>query len=142
MKSRMFAMLSSLTLLTAGAALAQNGRTMKAAIPFEFRAGEKALPAGQYDVRVDVSSGIVSIQNIRGGVMVTSSAISTSMKQDTGKLVFKRYGGTYFLSAVCGPEKELGRRLKAPKAEKSVRSTAGRTRSWKLRWPPGEQVQL
>src|SRR5579859_7930601 len=101
MKSRIFAMLSSLALLTAGAALAQNGRTMKADIPFTFHAGDKALPAGQYDVRVDVTSGIVSIQNLHAAAMLASSAISTKAKQDTGKLVFKRYGGTYFLSAVC-----------------------------------------
>lgn len=123
MKSRMFAMLSSLTLLTAAGALAQSGDLLKADIPFEFRVGDTRMPAGHYDLRVGTTSGAVWIRSGHNAASSLTYAVDTHAKGDNGKLVFTRYGKTYVLSTVCTPGNK-GRQLSAPKANREwARST-------------------
>lgn len=121
MNYRVFAALSSLTLLTSAGAFAQSG-LMLADIPFEFRAGATILPAGRYDVHPQVAPGVLSIRCARcnAGVMIQTDAVGGGKAPTEGKLVFNRYGRTYFLSAVWTPGYSQGRMLHPSRAEREL----------------------
>jgi hypothetical protein len=127
MKNRVFASLSSLTLLTAAAASAQSSTVMRADIPFEFRVGTTILPPGQYDVRAQVVPGVTSIRcfECKAGVMILTDVVEARKTPTTGTLVFNRYDRTYFLSRVWTPENSRGRELRKSKSEREfARSTS------------------
>src|SRR5260370_5571469 len=119
MKNRVFATLSSLTLLTAAAAFAQSNAVMQADIPFAFHIGAKILPPGHYEVRRDGVQDVLSIECL----LCNASALIVMNRADAGKttglatLVFNRYGKTRFLSRVWIPEYSQEKALSKSKAE-------------------------
>jgi hypothetical protein len=119
MKSRVFAMLSSLTLLTAAAALAQDELAMRADVPFDFRIGTAILRAGQYDVRPQ-SGGLMLIRNVDGSSAAMTLTYGARVRETAGPgaLVFNRYGKTYFLAAVCNSDSSEGRQVIKSKRER------------------------
>ncbi len=120
MKNRVFATLSSLTLLTAAAAFGQS-HLMRADIPFEFRVGTKILPAGHYDVG-RAAPGVLSIRCFErnAAVMILTEVIEAREVPEKGTLVFKRYDNTYFLSRVWTPGSSSGQELHKSKAEREL----------------------
>ena len=71
MKNRIFATLSSLTLLTTAAAFAQGNPALEADIPFAFHIGEQTLPAGEYSIARGRDPSVLSISDRKGHAMVT-----------------------------------------------------------------------
>jgi hypothetical protein len=122
MKSRVFATLTLLTLLTAATVFAQGGAVMEANIPFEFRVGTTVLPPGQYNVRSESLNGVLSIRchECKAGALILTNGIEAGKIPETGKLVFNRFGKTYFLSTVWTPGYSLGRELPKSKAEREL----------------------
>jgi hypothetical protein len=120
MKSRIFATIGSLTLLTA-AAFAQS-RVAQYEIPFAFQVGTTVLPAGNYDVRPEAIQAVLSIQcfECKAGVMVQTNAISAADMSGKTVLVFHRYGERYFLSAAWTAGYDRGRGLRKSKAEREL----------------------
>lgn len=120
MKSRVFAMLSSLTLLTAAAALAQTEPVMRADIPFDFRVGTAILPAGQYDVGPQSGGSVLLIRRVDGrSAAMTMTYWGEARKiPGPGTLVFNRYGKTYFLREVWNPGSSEGRQVIKSKGER------------------------
>lgn len=120
--NRIFATVSSFALLTAGAALAQSSVRMTVDIPFEFRAGKTVLPAGRYDVHPQISPGVLSLRSYEGKTYaaILTNGVGGSAVQDKGKLVFNRYGDTYFLKAVWVAGSAEGRQLPQSKAEREI----------------------
>jgi hypothetical protein len=119
MTNRIFATLSTLTLLTAASAFAQS-IVMHVDIPFEFKVGETTLPAGRYDVRPEVAPHVLSIRcfECRAGAMIITNAVQEGKIPEKGKLVFKRYENTFFLSRVWSAGYSQGRELRKSKAER------------------------
>ena len=97
-KQNLFPLLA-IPLLATGLASAQIGQqAVKARIPFDFTAGNKALPAGQYRVAAISALGTLSV--IGGGselAMVNSHAVQANAALTSTKLIFRRYGDQYFL---------------------------------------------
>ena len=120
MKNRFFATLSSLTLLTAAAGFAQSNIVLKADIPFEFRVGTTVLPAGHYDVRSQVTPGVLLIRCIecQASALIQTSGIEAKKRPETATLVFSRYDSTHFLSTVWTPGHSRGLELPKSKAER------------------------
>jgi hypothetical protein len=114
------------TLCSAMAATILHAQTssIKADIPFEFRAGSKILPAGQYVIE-DKSSWLVvrEVGGARNTVMLLSR---TTVDSETAKpnpnphLTFHRYGSTFFLSQIWGGFPGTGRQLSKTSAEKEI----------------------
>jgi hypothetical protein len=95
----------------------------RANIPFEFRVGEKLMPAGEY--LIHHAAGVLTLQGSAGG-HTAAVAITHPAYQQSEKLVvqFNRYGDDYFLGTISIPgsasaraipktprEKELARRI-------------------------------
>jgi len=119
------AMLMLTLALAAASAAVANGQTkahLVADVPFEFMVADKTLRAGEYRVSaIDQSGDAIAITNGRG-----ENAIRLSMpkgrndREKAAKLVFHRYGSTYFLSQVWMAGEATGRELPRSKQERAI----------------------
>jgi len=108
MKKRAYITVGLLVLLSSIAMVAQAqtpGRTeIRATIPFEFNVGGAILPAGEYRiVSISDHSAYVTFRFERGTramVLVQLREVEGPVNQDP-KLVFHRYGRTYFFAEAC-----------------------------------------
>jgi len=96
-------------------------------IPFEFRVGDQTLPAGEYKfVRQGDGTKLILMRNLNyksGATVFNSNQVvaKASANAETPKLVFHRYGNTYFLSQLWGGFGERsGAQLQRSKAEQTV----------------------
>src|SRR5215469_14177284 len=124
-KRNLFPLLAVL-LLAMGLASAQIGQqAVKVSIPFDFTAGNKALPSGQYRVAAISDTGTLSV--IGGGselAMVNSYAVQANAASTSTKLIFHRYGDEYFLYQVWVQGESRGRELPPTEVEKELASNA------------------
>jgi hypothetical protein len=95
----------------------------RASIPFEFRVGEKLMPAGEY--LIHHAAGVLTLQGSAGSHTAAVAITYATDKQSEKPLVqFNRYGDDYFLGMISIPgsvsaravlktprEKELARRI-------------------------------
>jgi hypothetical protein len=81
---------------------------VKGNIPFQFKAGDKVLPAGQYEFASDNQGRIVTVRSTPAGsstmVMVfTRLAAGIHTTATDSHVVFDKVGDTYTLSEVWVP---------------------------------------
>lgn len=125
-KMTMLLLVATLTLV--GAAVSANGQSSRnqiANIPFEFTIGSHNLPAGRYDVTQMTSGGdAVRIRSKSSSLSVIrlSNAVVKRNPSSQGKLVFHRYGNSYFLAEVWSAGYSTGRALRESNAEEAVRT--------------------
>jgi len=87
-------------------------------VPFAFNAGGQTLPAGHYIVLAqDYTLRIFNSEN--AGLYVSTHSATRPTSEDS-KLVFHRYGDTYFLSAVWVTGNTIGRELSRSRAEREL----------------------
>ncbi len=84
---------------------------MKGPIPFQFTAGKKVLPAGNYEVVPDVDNGLVRISSSDNKaeaevMVVTRLAGGIHSTVTDAQLVFDKVGDTYTLSEVWLPNQD------------------------------------
>ena len=101
------------------------GRTLirEAKIPFDFSVGDKTFPAGVYSVtRVNQEKIMLRLSSEDGGEAINIVTIPVQAKEypKTGKLIFRRYEETYFLSQVWESDEIQGRQLVKSRTERSV----------------------
>jgi len=96
---------------------------LRATIPFAFRAGEKAMPAGEYTIRHSAGSLILHNEGGPSVILVTNAASRANAPNDA-RLSFNRYGERYFLSSVWTTDSRDGREILKGRAEKEL---AGQT---------------
>ena len=119
----MVMLLLTLALATAVATANGQGRHAVAAkVPFEFIVGAKTLAAGQYNMRVIGDAGqALSIQSADAKNRAIRLTNATAPQRDKrAKLVFHRYGNTYFLSEVSEGGGEGGWQLNKSKQERAM----------------------
>ena len=100
-------------LMVAGSAFAQSVN-VRANIPFSFNIGKDTLPAGQYEVSTISSSGALLINNReanKSNMFITNAVTASHAQAYKSKLVFKQYGGQYFLSQIWRADSDTGREL-------------------------------
>jgi len=115
-----------LTLALAGAsAVVANGQSnarLVAHVPFDFVVGDKTLPAGEYRVAATDQSGeTIAIANSQGDAAIRlSNPMERNDREKAAKLVFRRYGGTYFLAQVWRAGEATGREISKSNQERSM----------------------
>lgn len=93
----------SLVVLAAVTPLSAQTTWMRAQVPFQFLAGEKLLPAGEYEVELAPTSNRMTIRLMDGSAglfLPISYNELTRPTADQGKLVFYKYGSHYVLRRV------------------------------------------
>jgi hypothetical protein len=103
---------------------AQVNGPIQGKIPFSFYVGNKALPAGNYVVRpLGSLHNVLAIQNAENhasALTIVPIGVQAASAQNT-KLVFHRYGNTYFLSQVWqGLGRNEGLQLVPSKTEREL----------------------
>jgi len=97
-------------------------------IPFDFVAGGKTLPAGEYSVKVSAGPVqtllLIDRQDASSSAFMGTNAIIASEPKANSKLVFNRYGDRYFLSQVWTAGNSRGRLLLKSDREKEIAQTA------------------
>lgn len=135
MKKQMITLMAVATLamtLTVMSVHAQNAGNLSVTIPFEFAAGGKTLPAGEYYVRRNFDNArlVMRIESKDGSLSLylpTHGAQSVEIQPES-KLVFNKYGGHCFLSQVWVAGRSTGAELNKTSRERSLqREIAGRT---------------
>ena len=129
MRNRSFATLGTLALLAAASAFGQERLT--ADIPFEFHIANTVMPAGHYDVDLSAinTRGSLTVGCRGCGVRPFASAYSVGGGPNENtecRLVFNKYGDTYFLSEVWSGGRAQGSALNKSKTEREIaRMTPG-----------------
>jgi hypothetical protein len=119
--------LAGLILLFAVAAPLQAGsilnHEMTVTVPFEFAAGDKVLPSGDYTVQVNPERGSVVLwgegEGHRSQILLTIRKESRTVPV-RGKLVFQRYGTSFFLAEVWSQNNATGATLAPSSREKEL----------------------
>lgn len=124
--ARLFAL--ALTFMPLLAAAQFNGRSrIVTQVPFEFRVGNKVVPAGECTVESALPDGsALMIRNIKAKVSLISSARTKELAHtaDHFALVFNKYGDRYFLSGVKVAGIRHSYRLPESGAEAELRAKA------------------
>jgi hypothetical protein len=131
MKKQMITLMAAAlfaTTLTVMCANAQNAGNIAVTIPFEFAAGGKTLPAGDYYVRrsLDGARVVMRIESKDGSMNIylpTHLAQSTEVQTES-KLVFTRYGKDLFLSQVWSAGRSTGAELSRTNRERLLQREA------------------
>ncbi len=119
--ARMLTVLLSTVLLLAGRAQAQYApHTLMVTVPFEFTAGDKTFPAGDYSI-VSTAPDRLNVRDSRGHVL--ASLIMHSVRSPGGdgapRLTFYSVGGAHALTQVW-MESRIGYELPPPQPASAV----------------------
>jgi hypothetical protein len=81
---------------------------IKSSIPFQFNAGGKVLPAGQYEFTADNQAKMVTVRSTPAGsssmvMVVTRMAAGIHTTPADAHIVFDKVGETYTLSEIWVP---------------------------------------
>ena len=107
-------------LLAASACIAQSKGDVVAAIPFPFVVAGHTLLAGRY-ILSPVNANTLRIRESMGpGMFVSTNVAQRSESDNSSKLVFHRYQGTYFLSQVWITGNDHGREVRRSDAEREM----------------------
>ncbi len=96
-------------------------------VPFSFSVGQRTMTAGNYAVR-SVSQQIEQIRSMDTGVaqLLIKQQRVQSMKVEHARLVFHKYGNTYFLSQIWDGNSDTGIQLSKSAREKELSLAAAR----------------
>lgn len=104
---------------TAGVAKAQD-HEIRANVPFDFAIAGKHLPAGEYRFYTQSNETIVIVSNVDKKVAVLSMAHWTDAVPGSPRLVFNKYGDSYFLRAIHCPSVAVNADFPQSKQEKQL----------------------
>ena len=100
MKRATFAIMATLS-LAATSLVAQSSTPMKVNVPFNFVAGAKTLPAGQYQVQTDGPSVVwIRSADFKTTLNLIPNSTEDAQMNGVAALKFNRYGDRYFLSQI------------------------------------------
>lgn len=121
-------MLASIVVLAFATALVASAqsrtRQVRADIPFDFIVGDKTLTAGNYTVGTISrnSADAIAVRSSDGSrkAIRLTNAVNDNAKTKRARLVFHRYGNTYFLAQIWVPGSSEGREMLKSKAERAA----------------------
>ena len=90
----------------------------RANIPFEFRVGEKLMPAGDYSIHH--TGSLVFLQESNGHASAAFLTQATELKSEKPVLEFNQYGDAYFLAKLSIPGSDIGRAVMKTPREKEL----------------------
>ena len=98
-------------------------RQVRTNVPFDFVVGEKTLPAGNYTVgtisRTSADAVLIRSNDGRQKAIRLTNSISDSANIRRARLVFHRYGNTYYLAQVWAAGMNEGREMLKSKMERA-----------------------
>ena len=100
MKSRVTRILSIGIALAAAAAVQAQTKLVTANVPFNFYMASNLMEQGSYWVGECSHGPAVCMRSANGAKAALSHPIEAKTPSDTAKLVFRRYGDTYFLAEI------------------------------------------
>ena len=103
-----------------------NPAVLKADFPFPFVVADHTLPAGRYEVSTLGEQTIRIVNSQKQGAFVLTSKLSGHAPESSGKLVFCRYQGSYFIAQFWGAGSAAGRAVYKSSAEKELESKQNR----------------
>jgi hypothetical protein len=112
------------------AVVSANGQSIRltAQVPFDFVVEGRALPAGEYTLNsISQDGSALTIRNAEtseSAIRLTDSIVAKSNKS-LSRLVFHRYGQTYFLAEVWRAGDSRGRQLRQSKQERAMKRELG-----------------
>jgi len=121
--TRMLAIVVTLMPLLASAQLRDNG--MLAKVPFQFRAGNTLVPAGQCAVqRAGLNPSTLMIRNdgAKIALFATARTVSATKGSSGNALIFHKYGERYFLSGIRVEGSPIAYQFSEGKAEAELRA--------------------
>lgn len=100
---------------------AQSRNELTANIPFEFVVGDKTLPGGAYTLRSESATGdALMVQGADNGKSAVRLSYPAKQKDKThSRLVFHRYGQSYFLAEVWDGQ-STGRQIVKSRQERAI----------------------
>ena len=114
--------------LAVSAPLRAQNISLSAVIPFDFIAGNKTLPAGEYTVRSASAPQTLQIRNhdlrTASVVMAASTTHGDSVRTGDVRLVFSRYGNHYVLAQVWDGLDAVRHDLTKSRTESELAKTA------------------
>jgi hypothetical protein len=122
MKSRVTSILSIGFALVAVAAVRAQDNTVTANVPFSFYMASSAMPQGSYKVDELAHGAIVCMHSKDTVKSVTTHEIVGKKQAEPARLVFHRYGQTYFLAEIWNGDTSVGQALAASQREKELAS--------------------
>ena len=129
----MLSLVSTFTLCAAVASAdAQLSNPVRAKIPFEFSAGVRKFPAGEYTFsRLSETSDtkVMSISSVDTGTRVYQSTLTAQLLTPKNKstLVFHKYGDQYFLEQIWIGGEQEGTQLPESRSERTIRRQLAQT---------------
>jgi hypothetical protein len=125
MTKKILDILAGLILLFAVATPLQAGsilnHEMTVTVGFEFAAGDKLLPAGDYTVQLNPERGTVVLRGEgQKPLMLLTARMESRSAPQRGKLVFQRYGTSFFLNEVWNQDNSTGQTLAPSAREKEM----------------------
>ena len=113
------AIVAAAVIVSAAAASAQTTDSI-AKVPFAFTVGNKTLPPDVYRIsRLPGHLDAVQIRGLRGGTIVASQPEGPDRNDPSPRLVFHRYGDSYFLREIRMPD-NVGLALPATRLERDA----------------------
>src|SRR6266498_1595955 len=124
MTKKIVSTLAGLVLLLAVAPLYAGSilnHEMTVSVPFGFVAGDKFLPAGDYSVQVNQDRGTVVLRHEdQSPLMILTIRKESRSVPQRGRLVFQRYGTSFFLAEVWSQANATGQTLTPGAREKEL----------------------
>jgi hypothetical protein len=135
MKRQMIIMATVVTFfatLAVASVRAQNAGDFSVTIPFEFAAGGKTLPAGDYYIRRNFDHARVVIRleskSSAESIYLAMHSVQKNNIQDQSKLIFNKYGNQMFLTQVWTAGRSAGEELNKSSHERELQSQIARSR--------------
>lgn len=116
-----FATVAGLGAMLAGALLAQPPQGSRAEIPFDFKIQDHSMPAGTYAISASSVRDLYDVRNLETGEGAFLNApVGMQGNNWESKLVFRRYGDSYFLGEIWMGDSNIGHRSAPGRAEKDL----------------------
>ena len=123
------ASLAAVTLFLALTCLGQSRRgDVITNVPFPFVVANRALPPGKYIVTPISEATFRIYAGKNQGVIFQTHSVQGRAQDGAAKVVFHRYGDTYYLSEVWGAASTIGSQLFTSRSERETAKTA----NWEL----------
>jgi hypothetical protein len=120
MKSRVTRILSIGIALAAVVVVHAQDKTITANVPFSFYMGNSAMPQGAYRVEEVVHGTAVCMRSTAASKALTTHEIAGKKVIEPARLVFHRYGESYFLAEIWTGDSSVGEALPASPREKEL----------------------
>ena len=111
-------------------AFGQRGKTVRANVKFDFQIGDRIYPAGEYRIE-SINDNLLQIRSVGDATknQFLLANYSTAGKRQTPKLVFEKYGESYFLTQIFLDSEQWGYSI-GPSHRQRLVNPANRRRAW------------